>query len=41
MSEGSDCGRLCVVIAGVTKYLPVAAFDVPDFADLAKTIVQM
>ncbi len=31
--------HICAVVAGVTKYLPVAPFDVPDFADLAKVMV--
>lgn len=31
--------HICVVIAGVTKYLPVAPFDLPDFADLARVSV--
>lgn len=28
--------HICVVIMGVTRYLPVAPFDLPDFADLAR-----
>jgi hypothetical protein len=32
-------GHVCVVSAGVTRYLPVAPFDVPDFADLARVAV--
>ena len=31
--------HICVVVSGVTKYLPVAPFDVPNFADLARTMV--
>lgn len=32
-------GHICVVVAGVTKYLPVAPFDMPNFTDLAKVMV--
>lgn len=31
--------HICVVIAGATRYLPVAPFDMPDFADLARVMV--
>ena len=30
--------HVCVVIAGVTKYLPVAPFELPNFTDLAKVM---
>lgn len=31
--------HICVVIAGVTKYLPVAPFEMPNFTDLARSMV--
>lgn len=31
--------HICVVVAGVTKYLPVAPFELPNFTDLARTMV--
>lgn len=31
--------HLCVVIAGATKYLPVAPFEIPNFTDLARVMV--
>jgi hypothetical protein len=30
--------HICVVVAGVTKYLPVAPFEMPNFADLARVM---
>ncbi|TVQ55669.1 MAG: GNAT family N-acetyltransferase [Phycisphaerales bacterium] len=30
--------HICVVIAGMTKYLPVAPFEMPNFTDLAKVM---
>jgi hypothetical protein len=34
-----SAGHICVVIAGATRYLPVAPFEMPDFTDLARTMV--
>ncbi|MCC6907205.1 MAG: GNAT family N-acetyltransferase [Phycisphaerales bacterium] len=31
--------HICVVIAGVTRHLPVAPFDIPNFTDLARVMV--
>lgn len=31
--------HICVVIAGLTKYLPVAPFEMPNFTDLARSMV--
>jgi GNAT superfamily N-acetyltransferase len=31
--------HICVVIAGVTRYLPVAPFEMPNFTDLARVMV--
>ncbi len=31
--------HICVVVAGVTKYLPVAPFEMPNFTDLARVMV--
>ena len=31
--------HICVVVAGVTKYLPVAPFEMPNFTDLSRVMV--
>jgi GNAT superfamily N-acetyltransferase len=30
--------HICVVVSGMTKYLPVAPFELPEFADLARVM---
>jgi len=36
---GKEQRHVCVVIAGQTKYLPVAPLELPDFVDLARVFV--
>jgi hypothetical protein len=31
--------HICIIVRGVSKYVPVAPFAVPDFADLARVMV--
>jgi len=35
---GETTKHVCVVIAGVTRYLPVAPFDMPEFADVGRVM---
>lgn len=35
--HGAEVSKhLCIMVRGVTKYVPVAPFDIPDFADLGR-----